>query len=351
MKTEYIMKKTVSRLLPLYSRDLVLLIILLISGCKEDPDIWEVDTVQQVISEYVAENPDFSEFNTILLTTGLNSLLSVRGPFTLFLPTNTAMEAYYEDHGIASSAEMSVDDQKDLALNHLVSLRLETNDFGLGAITELNALGDYLVTEFVESDIILNKQSLIIKRNISAANGVIHHIDKVIEPVTLSVFELLEASPSYSMFTEGLIRTGLKDTLNTIQFPYGQKMARTRFTLLAVADTTFQRYGIQDIDQLVAYFTDAPDSITFLENGFYRYMEYHCLGGTYYLNQFDTRVFPILSYDNNVDVRIAEDYKLNLQVQTGKYTGFYIEESNYPAKNGTVHTINDLLPVFQPAPT
>jgi len=36
---------------------------------------------------------------------------------------------------------------------------------------------------------------------------------------------------------------------------------------------------------------------------------------------------------------------------TDEYTGFYIEESNYPAKNGTVHTIKDLLPVFEPDPT
>jgi uncharacterized surface protein with fasciclin (FAS1) repeats len=345
------MKKPVRELLSRSSRITLFVSILIISGCKEDPVIWEVESVQQVISEYIAENEEYSEFNAILESTGLKSLLSVRGPFTLFLPDNNAMEAYYQDHGVSSSSELSVDFLENLAMNHLVPSQLETNDFGLGAITELNALGDYLVTEFDGSEIILNKKSLIIKRNISAANGVIHLIDKVIEPVTLSVYELLAANPSFSMFTEGIELTGLKDTLNTIEFPYGQKMARTRFTILAVADTTFQRYGIQNTDQLVAYFTSAPDSVTYLENGFYRYMEYHCLGGTYYLNQLETRVFPILSYDNNVDVRIAEDYKLNLQTETGKYTGFIIDQSNFPAKNGTIHTITDLLPVFEPEPT
>jgi len=102
---------------------------------------------------------------------------------------------------------------------------------------------------------------------------------------------------------------------------------------------------------MVAYFTSAPDSVTYLNNGFYRYMEYHCLGGTHFLNNFETRVYPILSYDNNISVTVDDDYKLNLNALTKLYTGFVVEESNYPAKNGTVHTVNDLLPVFQPAPT
>ena len=345
------MKRTARRLLFRSSLISVFFLALFVSGCDEDPVLWEIESVEQVIAEYVASNEEYSEFNGILEVTGLNSLLSVRGPFTLFLPPDDAMEEYYANQGVSSYEDLSVEFLNDLVRNHMVPARMETGDFGLGAIRELNALGDYLVTEFEGSDIIVNKHSLIIKRNISAANGVIHKIDRVIDPVTRSVYEYLADNPSYSLFTEGLDRTRLKDTLNIIEFPYGTRMARTRFTVLAVADTTFQRYGISNIDQLIAYFTDAPDSVTYLENEFYRYMEYHCLGGTYYLNELETRVYPILSYDNNIDVRISDDYKLNLKTETDTYTGFIINQSNNPAKNGTVHTVNDLLPVFQPAPT
>ncbi|MBN2699463.1 MAG: fasciclin domain-containing protein [Bacteroidales bacterium] len=345
------MKTTARQLLSRGSQLFVLLLALLLSGCDEDPVLWEVESAEQVITEYIASNPQYSEFAGILETTGLNSLLSVRGPFTVFLPTNDAMEAYYTENGVSSYTDFSEEFLKDLAMNHMVPSRMETGDFGLGAIRDLNALGDYLVTEFDGAEIIVNKQSLIIKRNISAANGVIHLIDRVIEPVKMSVYEFLASNPSFSLFKEGLDRTGLSDTLNVIDFPYGNKDARTRFTILAVTDTTFNRYGISNIDQLITYFTDAPDSITYLENEFYRYMEYHCLGETYYLNQLESRVYPILSYDNNIDVRIAEDYKLNLQVESEQYTGFIINHSNYPAKNGTVHTINDLLTVFEPEPT
>ncbi len=325
---------------------------LLVVGCHQDPDLWKVKSSEQVITDYVASNPEFSEFAEILEATGLSSLLSVRGPFTLFLPSNTVMEAYYAEKGVSSYLDFSETDLENLALNHLVPSKIESGDFGLGSIRDLNALGDYLVTEFDGADIILNKYSKIIDRDVPAANGVIHLIDKVIEPVTLSVYELIAANPSYSLFAEGLKRTKLKDTLEIIDFTYGNRMARTRFTLLAVADTTFNRYGINTIDQLISYFTDAPDKITLLENGFYRFMEYHCLGGTYYLNTLElgTHVYPILSYDNNISINVSDDYKLNSK-SPDDYTGFIINQSNYPAKNGTVHTIDDLLPVFEPDPT
>ena len=58
------------------------------------------------------------------------------------------------------------------------------------------------------------------------------------------IFTAVSSDPSYSIFAEGLSLTGLKDTLQIITFPYGNKVARTRFTLLAVADTIYQRYGI-----------------------------------------------------------------------------------------------------------
>jgi hypothetical protein len=91
--------------------------------------------------------------------------------------------------------------------------------------------------------------------------------------------------------------------------------------------------------------------VTYLNNPFYRYMEYHCLMGTYYLNTFESTLYPILSSDNNVSMTIDTDYKINLLPNTQKYTAFIIPDSNVPAKNGAIHAINDLLPVIDPDPT
>ncbi len=345
------MKNIVWRILTHISK--LVLFALILFGCNEDPVLWKVKSTEQVITEYVESNEQFSEFSKILETTGLNSLLAVRGPFTLFLPNDDQMKAYYTEKGKKSYTDFSDEQLKALAMNHIIGMKIETGDIGLGAIREVNAIGDFIVSEFQGSDIILNKKSKIIKRDIQASNGVVHHIDKVLDPITKSVYEVLEGNPSYSIFTEGIKRTNLKDTLQVINFMYGNKPARTRFTILAIADTTFNRFGIKSINDLIAMYTNAPDSITFMNNGFYRYMEYHCLANTYYLSdlKLNTNLYPILSYDNNVSITVDTDYKINFNTLKKEYTPFIIDQSNNPGKNGTVHTIAGLMPVIQPTPT
>jgi uncharacterized surface protein with fasciclin (FAS1) repeats len=323
----------------------------LFNSCKEEAQIWDVKSTEQVITQFVEGNPQYSEFAKLLQATDLNSLLSVRGPFTLFLPDNEAMEAFYAANGVTSYLDFEDPSfARKFVFNHLIGSSIKASDIGLGALQDTNALGDYLVTEFEGSDIILNKHSKIVDRDVPVSNGTIHLINRAIDMVTINVYDLMAGNPSFSLFVEGLKRTGLKDTLQVITFPYGNKIARTRFTVLAVADTTFSRYGITNIDELISYFTKDKDSITFLNNPFYRFMEYHCLGGTFFLNNFATKLYPILSYDNNISITIDNDYKLNYDKISKKYTGFFVPESNNPAKNGTYHTITDLLPVIEPEP-
>jgi uncharacterized surface protein with fasciclin (FAS1) repeats len=322
----------------------------LIHSCSEDPQLWKVASQEQVMGEYIANHPEqFSEFQKLVEATGMESLLNVRGPFTLFLPSDEAMLDYYMFKDVHSLGDFSESFLKDLILTHIVPFKISANDIGLGTLPEKNALGDFLVTEFQESDIILSKGSKIIKRDISAANGIIHIIDKLLDPVTKDINEIICSDPSYKIFSEGLRMTGLKDTLQLISFPYGISVARTRFTVLAVADTIYQRYGIHNVQELVEWTGANPDSIKFLDNPFYRYMEYHCLQGTYYLSDLNTGIYPILSRDNNISVTIdSEDYKINFNKKTGAYTGIIIPASNIPAKNGALHAINDILPVTEP---
>jgi uncharacterized surface protein with fasciclin (FAS1) repeats len=329
------------------------------SSCDPDPDIPDLTADQYVITDYVKAHPDqFTEFGKLLDNTGLSNMLAVRGPFTLLLPSDSAMKVYYTEQNITSVNDLAIETQRDLVYNHLILTEIQSSDIGLGSLRQANALGDKLSTEFVGEfyeNILVNKQSIIVKRDIRTSNGYIHYIDNVIEPVTNNVFQQVASDPSYSIFTEGLVRTGLSDTLRIVDFPYGTKTARTNFTLLAVSDSIFNSNGIYSINDLISRYTDAPTEIDQLENGFYRYMEYHCLTGTYYFSDFDAnggkaKLYPILSYDNNVSLILTNDFKLNFDKTTSLYTGFIEKKSNYPAKNGTVHSVNGLLEVITPDP-
>lgn len=334
---------------------LLLFITLVFTCCKEDIQELQKTNDQLVISEYIAINSDFSQFNELLKNTKLDNLLSIRGPYSLFLPTNSAMESYCVEKGIQSITDLDSLEKRDLVYNHLVPKEFSVSDYQLGTLGEKNALGDNIVTEFQEAEIIINKVAKIVKRDVRVSNGTIQIIDKVLEPVKLSVFDVLAANTSYSIFTTGLERTGLKDTLKKISFEYGQTIARTRFTILAVADTTYSRFGITSFDGLVSRYTSAPDSITFQGNGFYKYMDYHCLDkAAYYLSDFPNTatLYSVLSKNNNVQIKVDNStYKINTDPLDESYTGVYTEQSNLSGKNGVIHTVSDLLEVSTPSPT
>ena len=143
---------------------------LIISSCKEKPVLWKVDSTEQVASDYIKSKPEYSEFAKLVEVTGLEALLGIRGPYTIMLPNNDAMFAYYKGKGVNSLMDFDEKTRKKLALNHIITNEIPTGDFGLGALRDTNAIGDFLVTEFQSSDIILNKESKIIKRDVRLAN-------------------------------------------------------------------------------------------------------------------------------------------------------------------------------------
>jgi uncharacterized surface protein with fasciclin (FAS1) repeats len=328
----------------------ILLTGILFNSCVEEPKLWDIKSTEQVASDYIESHPEFSEFAKLVEVTGLDPLLGIRGPYTIILPNNDAMFAYYQEKGVNSLTDFDEAFQRKLALNHLIANEINTSDMGLGALRDTNAIGDFLVTEFQGSDIIMNRHSKIIDRDIRLANGYAHVIDRVIEPLTKDIFTVVSEDPSFKIFTEGLIATGLKDTLQQITFLYGNITSRNRYTLLAVPDSIYQKKGIYSVADLIKWTKANPDSITFKNDEFYQYMEYHCLAGTHYLSSLESQLYPIMSHENYVLMTIDTDYKINFLPKTKKYTAFNVPASNTPAKNGALHVINDLLPVIEPDP-
>ncbi len=345
--------KTTGAIKNWYSAPLKIALLSMIMGfmvqCGDDVVPWETKSTEMVITDYVYNNPDqFSDFGDLLAYTGVENLLRVRGPFTLLLPTNEAMQAYYAGKNVSSYTEIDQQELEDLVYNHLFQGEITAGSIGQGSLLYKNGLGDYVASEFSGIEILINKTAIIIKRDIPTSNGYVHHIDHVLEPVTGSVVEELATYPGYSIFLDGLEAAGLSDTLNTIDFEYGSATARTRYTLLAVPDTLFQRFGINSVDDLVDRYSDSPD-LTSLDNGFYEYMVYHCLNETHYFNDLaPSDIYYLITFDNNLNIRVDEDYKIN-PTDDG-YTGFYYELSNIPAKNGAIHTVNTLLENKLPDP-
>jgi len=331
---------------------IVLLLFLFFAGCEEiEPVLHDVNTQEQTIVQYVLNENNkekYSLFGEIVDKANLINLLSVRGPYTLFLPHNQAVKDYLTEISVSSVEQLSDEKCKELVYNHLFDIRISSGEIGLGALIKVNALGDYISSEFIGADILINKESKISKRDIFTANGVIHEIDKVIKPVTDNVATILALQDGYTIFNEALSITGLIDTLNVVEFEYGSFLARTRFTVLAVSDEVYQAEGVNTIDDLIREFTDDPEAINSRDNGFFRYVEYHLIRDVFFLNHLQRGDYPNIANENFISITLENDYEINKT--DSSYTSFNIPHSNIPAKNGVIHSLNDILPAREPRP-
>jgi uncharacterized surface protein with fasciclin (FAS1) repeats len=333
-------------------RGLVLLaLVLLVTGCPNDIIPWEPDSDSMVITEYVynlaEEEGDFGEFSKAMEITGIENLLRVRGPFTLMLPTDEAMQEYYTELNVSSIEEIDEGVLETFVYNHMFQGEISIGSIGLGTLLYKNALGDFVASDLPGIEILLNKEAIIIKRDIRVSNGYVHHIDNVIHPVVDNIYDVVANDGGYEIFTAGLDASGLADTLKIIEFPFGTTTARSRYTLLAVPDTLYNRVGINSVDDLITEY-DKDGNLTDHKNGFFQYMEYHCLSGTHYFSDFTPDdIYYLVTDENYLNIKVEDDWKINKT--DSSYTGFYYDQSNIPAKNGAIHTINTTLPVAETA--
>jgi uncharacterized surface protein with fasciclin (FAS1) repeats len=337
------------------NRNKLVVLFTLITGfllcyCAKEPEIGSslYQDESGVYNYLISNSEKYSEFAKLIELTNTMDMFKANIGFTFLIPDNTAMYEYYKEKKVNSLSDFTDTFRQNLLRNHLICSLQETTNFqkNSGALSDTNAIGDYLKIDFRESNFFLNYDAKITHRNIKIGECCIQVINKVLDPYTKDIFTVLSENPEFSIFSDGLRLTGIKDTLQMISSQYKKWKFRERFTLLAVPDTVYHRFGIHNVDELISWCGSSSENITLRENPFYKYMEYHCLQGTFYLNYFkENTSYPVLSQLNSISMNINGDYKINLDNNTNKYTGFIRSSSNIPAKNGVIHAINNLLPI------
>jgi len=103
----------------------------MIASCTETPDYWKKESVDQVAIDYINSTPEFSEFAKLVQLTGMGPLLGIRGPYTIMLPNNDAMFAYYKEKGKNSLEEFDQAFLQSLIRNHMITNEISSQDIGL----------------------------------------------------------------------------------------------------------------------------------------------------------------------------------------------------------------------------
>lgn len=228
-----------SRLTAVVASLLLLGAPMLLTSCKEDisEDAFAVASKQTII-DYVSENDSLTYikeiFDEVRLgrsanASVLSSVLSSRGNYTVFVPTNKAVQLYMDSvtnmEG-ATVADLTMEQKQRVALNCIIdngnSSAYDIADFSSfsGTIPVSNLNNRRLDISLVDNEYYLCTTAKVLDKlsNVELSNGMLHTIDHVITPSEKTVSELVQAAENMRIMGRLLAETGWADSmqLNTL---------------------------------------------------------------------------------------------------------------------------------------
>lgn len=332
------------------------LVALITPSCETDR-IHESDWFNYSISGYIEANSDeYSKFHRLMSERAIENTLYGYNPYgdgyTLFLPTDEAIDQYIQQESyIASFEELLLDTGlvSEFCRYHVVDEKVATGDFPYGALEDRTFTGDRLVIDYYEGEdnplIVVNDQAPIIASNIELTNGYIHIISSVLRRTDITGYEWLQQQEDYSILAQAMELAGISDRLEW-----------NHYTLLAEHDSVYALEGIYTIDDLVDRVGNPDFPYWDESNSFYQFTAFHVLRNDYYLNDLDwgERYYRTLGWDylnitTGVEIRInpgVDDYTVvtaNNDTIEYDYIRINWDHCNIPTSSGPVHSISNIL--------
>lgn len=267
-----------------YHIPVVFLLAVIITGssCKK-ANIVTTTTDIVNIYDYLKQHPDqFSSLVRIVDKSGYAGFLNAYGSYTMFAPTNDAVQLYLTDIN-KTMDQLTEAEAKNIVKFHLLEDTLTTASFKDGKLPLVTMYGQFLVTGVVNnngsSTFNINRQALLVNGNILTGNGFIHSIDHVLRPATKSIAQLITDNTSLSIFKEALIATGYYDTLNTINTTNPD---RRWLTVLAETNQALADSGYTSFAALRAKYCNTGNPLDPLDS-LHIYVAYHIIPEAQYL--------------------------------------------------------------------
>ena len=339
-KVETKMKKQLNRVFCIFA------VMLSLLSCREEIDKSNRFTFTgETVADYMLNRSEkYSHMITLMERAGLFGLLRTYGQYTLFLPDNAAVERYLREQdsiywatkdspifvntGITSPdiEELSDSMAVIIARSHLLNLAYHTADMGEGALPTRNFNNRYLGINYdvvgEKFYIMVNNKSAIIDGDNEVENGIIHIVDKAINPVEMNVPQLIASCNFFSIFNEALNVTGFKDSLaldldmSYIWDPtatagvgtpsYYPKLKYHKYTGFIETDDVFNTNGIYALADLKVfaekwYGTEDRDNFESSRNALNKFVAYHIIEGEYPSNK-------ILPQGEKYDIALGKKY-------------------------------------------
>ena len=176
----------------------------------DEPKDEETNTIVDIA---VAES-SFSILVDALTKADLVSALNGTTEYTVFAPTNTAFQALLNELGISSLDDISKEELKKILLYHVVEGRNTSSALSTGYFSTISPKQDgYNYSIYFNKDnLMINGVATVTQADIMADNGVVHIVDKVILPASITGHAV--ANPGLSSLTAAVVKAELTSTLD-----------------------------------------------------------------------------------------------------------------------------------------
>lgn len=287
------------------------------SSCTKDDDEKAQEKPKNIV-EVASSDARFSILVEAVTKANLASALQGDGPFTVFAPTNDAFTALFAQLGVSGIADLDAATLTPILLNHVVSGKVKAADVTTGYASTLNtnAPDANPVKIFLDkgSDVKVDGSKVIIA-DITASNGVIHAIDKVILPANVVSHAI--NNPNFSILVEAVVKANLVEALS----------AAGPFTIFAPTNEAFNKLfatlGVSGISDLTA------EQLTPI-------LLYHVVSGNVTSSQVTTGSVPTLKEGSNLNLMVSGmGVTINTDVN--------VIATDVQGSNGVVHVIDAVL--------
>lgn len=253
----------------------------------------------------------FTNLAGALDATGLTAALKAPGPFTVFAPTDDAF-ATFEAANPGLLASLSNDQLTAILKYHVVAAKVAAKDLVSGSLVEtLN--GTPAAVDLGAGAVVAG--SKVTQADVTASNGIIHVIDKIMLPPSKDIVGTAVAAGAFTKLAGALVSTGLDKTLQ----------GAGPFTVFAPNDDAFATFEAKNPGVLASLGSAQLSNI----------LLYHVVSGWN----------AAADLEDGASVGTALEGK-SLKVSTA--SGVKVNESkvtaaNIVATNGVIHVIDSIL--------
>jgi len=256
----------------------------------------------------VAESLRLSEFVRLMKTSGLSSELNSTARYTIFIPSDQAFSALPPD----TLKELEGDKEllRDTLLLHIASGKIVTEAMKDNSkIATLDGSGELRINIVDDGETIVAQGGEIVLPNQGASNGIIHVIDRVLEPTAGDIKDILKSDPNFSIFSQMIENSA---------------MNFTNITLFTPTDQAFEMMDRQRLERLISN-----------EDCVERFVKYHMLPKPLYSAAMDNGRFTTVE-GHFIDLKVNGEGDVSVNDAS-------VTDTDITGSNGIVHAINKVL--------